>query len=144
MKSDEAGKAFLSGFNCAQSVFIPFAAEGGLDPAAAARIASSFGAGMARLQETCGAVTGGFMAIGLRGGFSRTDDQAARDLVLRQSKELAARFEEKFGTLKCRDLLHGCDLNTEEGQRLHKERNDREKICLECVRLAASVVEGMK
>ncbi len=133
----------MSGFNCAQSVFMPFAAEGGLDQAAAAKVASSFGAGMARLQETCGAVTGGFMAIGLRHGFSRADDQTARDIVLRQSKELAARFKEKFGTLKCGDLL-GCDLNTDEGQALHKERNDRELICLQCVKFAASVVEEMK
>lgn len=133
----------MSGFNCAQSVFMPFAADGGLDQAAAAKVASSFGAGMARLQETCGAVTGGFMAIGLRGGFSKSDDQAARDLALRQSKELAARFKEKFGTLKCKDLL-GCDLNTDEGQRLHKERNDREEICLKCVKFAASVVEEIK
>lgn len=143
MKSDEAGRTFLSGYNCAQSVFMPFATECGLDQSLAFKIASSFGAGMARLQETCGAVTGGFMAIGLRHGFSRADDQAARDIVLRQSKELAARFAKKFGTLKCRELL-GCDLNTEEGQRIHKERNDREGICLDCVKFAASVVEDMK
>jgi C_GCAxxG_C_C family probable redox protein len=143
MKSDEAGKTFMSGFNCAQSVFMPFAAEGGIGEDACLRIASSFGAGMARLQETCGAVTGGFMAIGLRHGFSRSDDQKARDVVLRQSKELAASFKEKFGTLGCRDLL-GCDLNTDEGQRFHKESGQREQVCLECVKFAASAVEGMK
>jgi C_GCAxxG_C_C family probable redox protein len=143
MKSDEAGKTFMSGFNCAQSVVKPFAAESGIGEEAGLRIASSFGAGMARLQETCGAVTGGFMAIGLRHGFSRSDDQKARDIVLSQSKELAAKFKERFGTLVCRDLL-GCDLNTDEGQRLHKESGQREQVCLECVKFAASVVEGMK
>jgi C_GCAxxG_C_C family probable redox protein len=142
MKSDEAGKAFLSGYNCAQSALKPFAAEAGLDETAGLRIASCFGAGMARMQETCGAVTGGFMAIGLRSGFSRPDDQQARDAVLRQSKELAARFGEKFGSLRCRDIL-GCDLNTDEGQRIHKEQGQREKLCLECVKFAASVVEGL-
>jgi|WetSurMetagenome_2_1015567.scaffolds.fasta_scaffold239322_2 C_GCAxxG_C_C family probable redox protein len=143
MKSDEAGKTFMSGFNCAQSVFKPFAAEGGIGEEAGLRIASSFGAGMARLQETCGAVTGGFMAIGLRHGFSRADDQNSRDVVLRQSKELVARFKEKFGTIRCSDLL-GCDLNTDEGQKFHKESGQREQVCLECVKFAASVVEGMK
>lgn len=143
MKSDEAGETFMSGFNCAQSVLRPFAAEGGEGEESCLRIASSFGAGMARLQETCGAVTGGFMAIGLRHGFSRSDDQKARDVVLRQSKELAARFKERFGTLRCADLL-GCDLNTDEGQRFHKESGQRERVCLECVRFAASAVEGMK
>jgi C_GCAxxG_C_C family probable redox protein len=141
MKSDDAGKIFMSGFSCAQAVLQPFAAESAIGADEGLRIASSFGAGMARLQETCGAVTGGFMAIGLRRGFSRPDDQQARDVVLKQSKELAARFKERFGSLKCRDLI-GCDLNTDEGQRIHKEQNQREKICLECVKLAASVVEG--
>jgi len=143
MKGEEAGKVFLSGFNCAQSVFEPFADEGGIGGEAGCRIASSFGAGMARMQETCGAVTGGFMAIGLRHGFSRADDQQARDLVMRQSKELAARFKEKFGTLRCRELT-GCDLNTDEGQKFHREQGQREALCLECVKFAASVVEGMK
>jgi C_GCAxxG_C_C family probable redox protein len=143
VKSDESGKIFMSGFNCAQSVLEPFAAGSAMGAETGLRIASSFGGGMAKMQETCGAVTGGFMAIGLRHGFSRSDDQEARDLVLRQSKELAARFKEKFGSLKCRDLL-GCDLNTEEGQRIHKESGQREGICLECVRFAAAVVEGMQ
>jgi C_GCAxxG_C_C family probable redox protein len=143
VKSDDAGKIFMSGFNCAQSVIEPFAAESAMGAATGLRIASSFGGGMAKMQETCGAVTGGFMAIGLRHGFSRSDDQEARDVVLRQSRELAAKFKEKFGTLRCRDIL-GCDLNTEEGQRIHKETGQREGICLECVKFAAAVVAGMK
>jgi C_GCAxxG_C_C family probable redox protein len=143
VKSDDAGKIFMSGFNCAQSVFEPFAAESAMGAATGLRIASSFGGGMAKMQETCGAVTGGFMAIGLRQGFSRSDDQEARDAVLRQSRELATKFKERFGTLKCRDIL-GCDLNTEEGQRIHKETGQREGMCLECVKFAAATVEGMK
>jgi C_GCAxxG_C_C family probable redox protein len=143
VKSDEAGEMFMSGFNCAQSVFAPFAKESALGAETGLRIASSFGGGMAKMQETCGAVTGGFMAIGLRSGFSRSDDQAARDAVLRQSRELAARFKERFGTLRCRDIL-GCDLNTEEGQRIHKESGQREGLCLECVKFAASAVERLK
>jgi C_GCAxxG_C_C family probable redox protein len=142
MKSDESAKVYREGFNCAQAVFIPFARAYGLGEEIGSRTASSFGAGMGRMQETCGAVTGAFMAIGLKYGFTKPDDQAQKDIVLQRSKDFIAAFGEKFGTLKCRDLL-GCDLNTEEGQRFHKEQDQREKICMNCVKYAASLVESM-
>jgi C_GCAxxG_C_C family probable redox protein len=143
MKSEESGKVFRSGFNCAQSVFIPFAAESGLGRAEAARIASAFGAGMGRMQETCGAVTGALMSIGLRFGFERAEDQAGKDLALKKTKELLASFKAEFGTLLCKELL-GLDLNTEEGQRFHKESGQREQVCAACVMRAAALVEAMR
>jgi C_GCAxxG_C_C family probable redox protein len=142
MKSEESAAVFGNGFNCAQGVFVPFAEEHGLAAETARLTASAFGAGMARTQETCGAVTGALMAIGLKYGFARPDDQARKDLVLQKSRELIARFRGEFGTIKCRELLD-CDLNTEEGQALHKERDQREQICMKCVKYAASVVEGL-
>ncbi len=142
MKSDEAGKEFSAGFNCAQAVFIPFAREAGLAREDGARIASSFGAGMGRMQETCGAVTGGLMALGLGFGFARGDDQAQKDVALRRTKEFLAAFKKEFGTVACKELLK-TDLNTEEGQKAHKDLNERELVCMRCVRHAASVVEGM-
>jgi len=94
------------------------------------------------MQETCGAVTGAFMAIGLKYGFTKGDDQGQKDIVLQRTKEFAARFKDKFGTLLCKELL-SCDLNTDEGQRLHKAQNQRELICMNCVKYSSSVVESM-
>jgi C_GCAxxG_C_C family probable redox protein len=143
MKSEESRKAFQSGFNCAQSVFIPFAGERGLADEAAARIAASFGAGMGRMQETCGAVTGGLMALGLEFGFERPDDPEGKDVALRRTKDFLAIFKAEFGTLGCRELL-GCDLNTAEGQKMHAEQKQRELICMRCVQFAASSLEAMR
>jgi C_GCAxxG_C_C family probable redox protein len=142
MKSDEAAAAFRSGYNCAQSTFIPFAREAGLPEATAARIASSFGAGMGRMQEACGALTGGMMALGLGRGFERPDDQAGKDAALARTKEFLALFKAEFGTHRCRDLI-GCDLNTDEGQAFHKAENQRELICMNCVSKAAAIVESL-
>jgi C_GCAxxG_C_C family probable redox protein len=142
MKGDEAAKTYQSGFNCAQSVFIPFAVESGISEKEASRIASAFGAGMARMQETCGAVTGGLMAMGLAFGFEKADDQAQKDVVLGRAKEFLAKCKVELGTLSCKELL-GCDLNTAEGQAFHKAQNQRELICLNCVRKAAAIVEAM-
>jgi C_GCAxxG_C_C family probable redox protein len=142
MKTDEAERVFRSGFNCAQSVFMPFAEEYGLCAAEAARIASAFGAGMGRMQETCGAATGALMSLGLKFGFIEPDDQTGKDEALKRAKEFIAQFRGEFGTVKCRDLL-GCDLNTDEGQKLHKEQNHRELVCMKCVKFAAATVESM-
>jgi hypothetical protein len=83
------------------------------------------------------------MALGLEFGFVEARDQEAKDLTLRRTKEFLARFRGEFGTTKCKDLL-GCDLNTEEGRAYHKERNQRELVCMKCVTRAAAIVEEMK
>jgi C_GCAxxG_C_C family probable redox protein len=142
MKSEEAEKAFRAGFNCSQSVFIPFARDSSLGEEAAARIASSFGAGMGRMQETCGAVTGALMALGLERGFEKADDQAGKDRALARTKEFIALFRAEFGTVLCKDLVD-CDLNTDEGQKFHKDMNQRELICMRCVKFAASTAESL-
>ena len=142
MKSEESEKAFKAGFNCAQSVFIPFARDQGLGADIAARIASSFGAGMGRMQETCGAVTGALMAIGLDCGFAAGDDQSGKDRALARTKEFIAAFRSEFGTVLCKELLN-CDLNTDEGRKFHKESSQRELTCARCVKFAAAKVEAM-
>jgi C_GCAxxG_C_C family probable redox protein len=142
MKSDEAGAEFESGYNCAQSVLIPFAADFGLSRDEACRMASVFGAGMGRMQETCGAVTGAFMVLGLKYGYVQPKDPGRREDVLRVSRDFVGRFKERFGAIRCRDLL-GCDLNTAEGRRFHAEEGQRELICAPCVRGAAGMLEDM-
>ena len=62
---EKAKENFMAGYNCAQSVFLAFCDETGLDRETAARLASSFGGGMGRLREVCGAVSGMFMAAGM-------------------------------------------------------------------------------
>lgn len=136
--SEESAELFLGGLSCSQSVFIPQAKALGLDPTAAARIASGFGAGMGKMQKTCGALTGAFMALGLRDGFGEAQDAAGKARVTAEVREAAAAFEARFGTMDCASLL-GCDLNTEEGQRFHRESGQREGTCLECVRFAAGL-----
>ena len=136
-KADAAQAVFDAGFNCAQAVLLPFAAELGLAEDEARRLAAVFGAGMGRLQETCGALTGAFMALGLAHGFTDPKDHATRDRLLAETKQLAATFRQEHGALSCRELL-GCDLNTAEGQAFHKDQQQRQAICTRCVRSSAS------
>lgn len=68
--SDLARELFKQGYNCSQSVFAAFCDETGLDTETALKIASSFGGGMGRLREVCGAVTGMFMVVGMKYGYT--------------------------------------------------------------------------
>jgi C_GCAxxG_C_C family probable redox protein len=141
MKETKALEYFNNGFNCAQSVFVVFAQENGLDEAAALKIAGGFGAGMGRLQETCGAVTGAFMAIGLKHGKTLGDDGAEkRDKTYALVREFNAMFKEKFGAASCRDLVQ-CDLTTPEGGKYFTENKLHDKICSKCVEEAVRIVE---
>lgn len=134
--AEESAALFLEGYNCSQAVFLPQALARGLDRDTAARLASGFGAGMGRQQRTCGALTGAFLALGLIEGFSEAQDGAGKSRIMGRVRAAALDFERRFGSQDCATLL-GCDLNTEEGQRHHKESGQRKTVCLECVRHAA-------
>lgn len=69
-----AGDLFLEGYNCSQSVFLAFNDIMGLDKHTALKLSSSFGGGMGRLREVCGAVSGMFMAAGVFWGYDRPGD----------------------------------------------------------------------
>ena len=96
---------FRQGYNCSQSIVMTFAEEVGLDPAAAVRIASSFGGGMGRLREVCGAVSGMFMIAGYKFGYGDPKDFEAKKRHYALIQELAGRFREKNGSIVCRELL---------------------------------------
>ena len=99
MNESEILREFMSGRHCAQCVFGAFADEGGYDLDETDRIACNFGGGM-MMGQTCGAVTGALMAIGMLGG-----DKG-------KGVEFETKFKERFGSCICYDLL-GSQTTTE-------------------------------
>lgn len=81
-------------YNCAQAVLIPFAEKKGISAAQATAITANFGSGM-RAGLTCGAITGGLMALGL---YDAGDAEASAEFM-RRMKDLHG------GLSDCRDLL---------------------------------------
>jgi C_GCAxxG_C_C family probable redox protein len=142
-KSEEAVAMMAAGFNCAQSTLGVFCADLNFNKEKALRLASGFGAGMARKQEVCGAVTGGIMAIGLKYGRGNENEITAKELTYRLTREFLERFTAKFGSCLCRELLAGCDLATKDGQKKYKEENLSEKICRPCVADAVRILEDI-
>lgn len=112
---EKAKGCFLEGYNCAQSVLLAFHEELGLDKETAARLASSFGGGMGRLREVCGAVSGMFLAAGLFYGYSDPSDTAGKKAQYERVQQLAHTFTERNSSIVCRELLgldHHADAPT--------------------------------
>ncbi len=112
-ESERARELFLSGCACSQAVFGTFAPELGLDEETAVRLSAGFAGGM-RIAETCGAVTGAFMALSLANTQNGSRSAELRGPTYRAMAEFRQAFLAKHGTLVCRELL-GCDISTPEG-----------------------------
>lgn len=103
--SELAKTYFENGYNCAQAVLLAFSDLTGLDRDTALKLSSSFGGGMGRLREVCGAVSGMFMAAGLLYGTSDTDSPEQKAAHYARIQSLAAAFRERNGSYICRELL---------------------------------------
>lgn len=104
--SIQAAELFIKGYNCAQSIAVAFCDVTGLERSFAAKMASSFGGGMARLREVCGAVSGMFMVAGLLYGYGEPDDGVVKKAHYHLIQDLAAQFREEVGSIVCREILH--------------------------------------
>jgi len=100
-----AGDLFLGGYNCSQSVAVAFCDVTGLDKDFAARMASSFGGGMGRQREVCGAVSGMLMVLGLLYGYHTPGDDASKKAQYQDIQALCAAFREETGSIVCREIL---------------------------------------
>ncbi|MGE5681161.1 MAG: C-GCAxxG-C-C family protein [Bacillota bacterium] len=142
-KSEQAVNTFTAGgFNCAQSVFSTYSEHLGFDSQTALKISCSFGGGMGHIGETCGAVTGAFMLIGLKYGQINPEDTDSKEKVYALVQEFTRQFKEQYGSVKCKDLL-GCDMSTPDGLKFVKERGLTKMICPKYVRSAARIIENL-
>ena len=114
------------GYNCAQIVLCSYAEELGIDEETLFRISEGFGAGMCGMMQTCGAVTAMFMALGLANSSGNLQVCDTKPQTMKKVRELAAEFEQKNGSIVCRELkgidtgkvLRSCDGCIEDGIRI--------------------------
>ena len=141
-RSDQAQELFLSGYNCAQSVVLSFSDDLKFSKELAQKMAAGFGGGMGKQQETCGAVTGAIMVLGLLKGEEVNNNDELKAAAYGSVKELIGAFVAEYNSTKCLDLI-GCDLNTPEGSARFKEEKIMEKTCAGCVKKAVEIVEDL-
>ena len=104
-RAEHAAELFASGYNCAQAVVTAFHKELGMTESEAARLSSSFGGGMGRMRETCGAVSGMLLVAGLLWGYDTPGDDESKAAHYRLVQKLAALFRDRTGSIICRELL---------------------------------------
>lgn len=102
---EKAVSLFKEGFNCSQSVVAAFADKYGFTHEQALRMSASFGGGIGRMRETCGAACGLFLLAGLETGAVEGADRDGKARNYAVVQELAEEFKRRNGALRCADLL---------------------------------------
>ncbi len=133
-KADEALALFMDGCNCAQSVAAAFSDEVGMPQAQVKRLTIGFGAGVGRMREICGAVSG--MAFVISALYD--EDRAA---IYARIQDVAAKFREQAGSVVCRELLGPEAASTTPIPDARTTNYYETRPCPGLVRLAAGILE---
>ena len=107
-EEDRVAKAvalFREGYNCSQSVVTAFADLYGFTREQALHMSASFGGGIGRMRETCGAACGMFLLAGLEKCAVEGKDRESKAANYALVQELAEEFKKRNGALRCADLL---------------------------------------
>lgn len=138
-KGETAKQYFLGGCNCAQAVALAFREETGLDEQSLLRATIALGGGLGRLRETCGAVSGGAVALGLI--FPEKDKNEIYALV----QELALRFRTRNGSYRCGELLSGAGVRTDTSPQAEARSGTyyKKRPCPDLISDAADILDGI-
>lgn len=136
-----AEELFCKGYNCAQAVFVAFSDEMNLDKETAAKLASSFGAGMGKLREVCGAVTGAFAVAGVLWGYSDVSDAKAKSEHYALIKRIADEFRAEHETYICDKLLKNIANKDSKDPHPRTEEYYKVRPCVRFVSTAAKILD---
>jgi len=140
-----AREHFIKGYNCAQAVACAFCEEMQLEEATAARMVSSFGGGMGKLREVCGAVSGALFVLGTIKGYDDPAADEAKSAHYKLVQEFAKRFKAEHETIICRDLMKNIALRKEHTHEPEARTDEyyRVRPCVRFVETAAQIVEDL-
>lgn len=109
MSREEIKQLFMEGIDCSQVVAGEFAGKLGVEEEILRKMSACFGGGM-QCGETCGAVAGALMVLGLKYGHCVNGDQEQKQKMLEKTAEFKSMFAEKYPSCMCRELL-GHDIS---------------------------------
>ncbi|OHB62833.1 MAG: hypothetical protein A2Y76_14705 [Planctomycetes bacterium RBG_13_60_9] len=138
---EEAVDCFCRGAACSQAIVGTYGPLFGLTREQGIKLSAGFAGGM-RLAQTCGAVTGAFMVLGLKHAGANCDQRDCRENVYAAIREFTAKFQQRDHTVICKELL-GCDISTPEGADRAKREGLFRTICPRLVQDAAEILEEM-
>ncbi len=136
-----ATEKFLNGYNCSQAVLSAYCDLYGIDEVTAFKLAEGFGLGMGGYKDECGAVTGMFMVLGLENSDGELGKGTSKLDTYAKLKEAGKVFEDKFGTLMCRDLLKmEKEMKSNASAEELAAAKGKNLICIQCVKCAAQIL----
>lgn len=131
---------FGTGCNCCQAITTAFGPNLNLDDQKALKVGAAFGGGMSRLGNTCGAVSGALMIIGLAFRNEDPEDMENKESVYEIGQKFLTQFIEIHGTVLCRELV-GINMNDEKELQAAREAGTFENKCPNFVRTSAELLE---
>lgn len=141
-KKDMALGRYRGDFNCAQSVLSAYAEDFDLKDETTLKIATGLGAGMGRMGDVCGAVTGAILVLGMKYGMTDAERQEDKEQTYNFVRKFAEKFSENNGSIVCRELL-GCDISTPSGFEEAVEKNLMETVCEGLIEDAVAMLEKL-
>lgn len=142
-KEEMAINLFKQGYNCAQSVFAAFCEDFNMDFDTALKLFSSFGGGMGRLREVCGAVSGMFAVAGMKYGYTDPKDIEAKTKHYQLIQKLSVQFINTNHSIICRELLGLTDKKDSPVPELRTKEYYEKRPCVELVGCAARIMEEL-
>lgn len=139
--SESACELFATGCNCSQAVFVAFCDVTGMDSETALKLSSSFGGGMGRMREVCGACSGMFMVAGLLYGYVSKDDDNVKAAHYKRIQLLANEFKAEHGTIICRELLKNLSVTSSPEPDKRTKEYYKIRPCARFVKTAAEILD---
>ena len=134
-----ASGQFQNGFSCSQAILMAFGSQLELPEEVCSRIASPFGGGIVRQGETCGAVSGALMVLGLQFGPSTGTN---KDEIYQKAAAFIERFNTEHASIRCKQLI-SYDISQPEELQAAKESQVFKTICPGLVRSAAEILVAL-
>jgi len=141
-RTKNAVSCFNEGFSCSQAVLSAYSDLFNLDRNTALKISQPFGGGIAHQGETCGAVSGAFLVIGLKYGRTQAEDLEAREKTYEKILDFIDQFALKNGSNVCKELL-GCDISTPEGFQKAEDAGLFETLCPKLIQSSIKILENI-
>lgn len=138
-KTEIALDYFGKRYHCSQAVIAAYHKELGLTEEQALKLGSCFGSGM-RKGEVCGACTGALMVLGLKYGFTNSENSEERNKANEVNDDFLNRFREENGSYICNDLL-GFDISTTDGLKAVLDKGLFRTFCPRKVESAMKILE---
>jgi C_GCAxxG_C_C family probable redox protein len=142
----QAKMLFESGAQCAQAAFGALCDITGLSLDDALALSASFGGGMGRMREVCGALSGILMAVGYRfGRYPLADENTTsnKDRHYRLTQYISAQFKREVGSIFCYQLLNLPHAAQVPVSQLRTMQFYQERPCLDIILAAIRIFDEL-